>query len=206
MQSIRDQLRALPRHTHARHAISENIKVFRDRLLLERPQRGKRDRQIVDLSKSGNQLAIPDIVDVFSERVLRSSSGQMLAIFPWRHWRTDQASMPVQVDPEVMSGRLVITGTRIPVRMVYDRVRRGQTAAAIADDYGLSEDNINKALLHLDKKAAVNSASSFSTIAWIQTRRSQYCRLRDLLLNASRTIFPTKESQAGANRTLKTPG
>ena len=78
----------------------------------------------------------------------------MTAIFPWRFWERDNESTPVKIDPEVMSGRLVITGTRIPVRMIVDRIKRGQTATYLANDYRIPVESIEKALKHLDKKAA----------------------------------------------------
>jgi len=154
MQSIKSAMEAMSRHTQAKHVVSEHLSVFKDHLLLEMPKRQNRERQLVDLSVHGDQLAIPGIVDVFSNRVLRTGAGEISALFPWRLWKQDQASKPVQINPEIMSGRLVVTGTRIPVSMIHDRVKRGQSLSFIASDYGIPVDRVDKALKHLDQKAA----------------------------------------------------
>jgi uncharacterized protein (DUF433 family) len=152
MQSIRRALKTLPKHTRAkRPLISEHLRVFRDNLLLERPARAGRDRQLVNLSREG-QLAMPDIVDVFAKRVLRNSSGKMVAIFPWRLWIEDQESKPVQINPDIMSGRLVVTGTRIPVSVLAGR-RKAESAEEIARDYNLPIESVTKALTHVEKAA-----------------------------------------------------
>jgi uncharacterized protein (DUF433 family) len=152
MQSLRRVLKNLKKHTRAkRPLISEHLRVFRDDLLLERPARAGRERQLVNLSRDG-QLALPDIVDVFAKRVLRNSSGKTVAIFPWRLWIEDQESKPVQINPEVMSGRLVVTGTRIPVSILAAR-RKTESAEEIARDYNLPVESVTKALIHVEKAA-----------------------------------------------------
>jgi uncharacterized protein (DUF433 family) len=153
MQEIRRVMGVLPKFTKARHPlISENLKIFRDNLMLDRPARGRNARQVINLSRDG-QLAIPDIVDVFSNRVLRNSAGNAVAIFPWRLWFQDSQSKPVQISPDVMSGRLVVTGTRIPVSILQARHRNGESIEAMALDYELSVESIDKALRHLEKAA-----------------------------------------------------
>ena len=154
MQSIRRALIELPLHTKEKHPlVSENLKVFEDFLLYDRPADGTNARHVINLSENG-QLVIPHVVDIFASRVHRNSDGKTVAMFPWRFWENDQDSKPVQLDPAVMSGRLVLTGTRIPVRMILDRHQRGQSAGQIADDYGLPVESVEKALQHIDKKAA----------------------------------------------------
>ena len=152
MQSIKANVRNLHRFTKARRPlISENLKVLENSLLLERTRRGKVDRHHIDL-KDG-QLVINEVVDIFANRVLTSPAGHITTIYPWRYWERDRESKPVEIDPEVMSGRLVITGTRIPVSIIESRSRT-ESIADIAADYSLPVDSVKKALMHVDKKAA----------------------------------------------------
>lgn len=156
MQSVRMALDNLPSVTKAkRPLLSENLKVFEKSLLYDKPAHGKSARQILDISRhiKHRQSAIPEVVDIWANRVLRHS-GKAVAIFPWRYWNTDSESKPVQIDPAVMSGRLVVTGTRIPVSILVGRRATGESTAAIAADYRLAVDRIEKALRHVDKKAA----------------------------------------------------
>jgi uncharacterized protein (DUF433 family) len=155
MQQIKRAIANLPKYTRAKHPlISENLKVFRAHLLLERPARGERERQYVDLSTNAGQLAIPDVVDVFAKRVLRGPSGRTIVIRPWRRWASDQESAPVEIDPEVMSGRLVVTGTRIPVSIIAARAAANEPLESIAKSYRLPISSIEKSLVHVDQKAA----------------------------------------------------
>lgn len=60
------------------------------------------------------------------------------------------------MNPEIMSGRLVVIGTRIPVGVILESKRSGESNVEIARDYGLNPDTIEKALIHigLRQKAA----------------------------------------------------
>lgn len=147
-------MKNLPKVTNTKNPlISENLKVFERYLLYDTPTNERVERQVVNLSKD-RQLAIPKVVDVWANRVLRNASGKPVVIFPWRFWSNDQASKPVKIDPTVMSGRLVLTGTRIPVNFIAGRRRSGESIEEIAQNYQLPTENIAKALQHMDRKAA----------------------------------------------------
>lgn len=107
-----------------------------------------RKREFVDLSHS-RQLAIPEVVDVLGRRVLIDSKGSPYRIYPWRFLLKDD-SRPVSLDPDVLSGRLVITGTRIPVRVILGRKLEGESAQHIADDYDIDLAAVQKALEHVE--------------------------------------------------------
>ena len=53
------------------------------------------------------------------------------------------------MNPHIMSGRLVVTGTRIPVKVLWGRRRAGDDVEEIAKDYGLDLDTVQKALTHI---------------------------------------------------------
>jgi uncharacterized protein (DUF433 family) len=154
MQSIRRSLDNLPKYTRARNPlVTDNLRVVEDDLLINRPKRGKRERELINLTRDG-QMEMTPIVDVFAARVILDAHGRASSIFPWRFWTKDQASKPVQITPDVMSGRLVVTGTRIPVSLLAGIRRSGKSIEFIADDYGLPLKTVRQALEHFDKKAA----------------------------------------------------
>jgi len=148
---LRRVLEELRKETKSKHPLlGPYLRVFgKTHLLLEKPRRGKREREIVDLSKSRN-LAIGPVVDVFSKRILQDGKGQPLRLFPWRFFIDDNDSRPVTMDPDVMSGRLVVTGTRIPVSVLLGLKAVGKTPEEIAKNYRLSPDIVEKALLHIE--------------------------------------------------------
>jgi len=48
------------------------------------------------------------------------------------------------MDPDVMSGELVVTGTRIPAARIMANYLAGKSAKQIADSYGLGSRDIRK--------------------------------------------------------------
>ena len=130
--------------------IDTEMSVFRSSLVMDLPARGRRREQSMDLLRF-KQLTVRQVVDTWGKRV---GSGKV--IFPWRRFIEDEESRPVAIDPEVMSGRLVLTGTRIPVKSLAQRSVAGASIAHLADDYGVSQNLVEKALIHigLHKEAA----------------------------------------------------
>ncbi len=53
------------------------------------------------------------------------------------------------MNPNIMSGRLVVAGTRIPVSTLMEGKRSGETIKQIADDYRLDPAVVEKALIHI---------------------------------------------------------
>jgi len=53
------------------------------------------------------------------------------------------------MNPHIMSGRLVVIGTRIPVTTLLSRKRAGQKVEEIASDYGLDSKIVEQAITHI---------------------------------------------------------
>jgi len=113
-------------------------------LVYDKPARGKNPRTITSLGQKPGQQSFKEVADMFAERI---EPGEF--IFPWRFASTDHDSRPVSMNPNIMSGRLVISGTRIPVNALLGGKRSGETIEEIADDYGLDRDVVEKALIHI---------------------------------------------------------
>jgi uncharacterized protein (DUF433 family) len=135
--------------------LKENIRVFHKHVIMDKKARGKLPRRMIDLSRHP-QLAMPEIVEPLSTRIRWDNKGNLVQIYPWRNWsgKAEDKSRPVTIDPDVMSGRLVITGTRIPVEVVAMRKQSGEKLSTLAKDYRLTEDSLKQALTHLVPKAA----------------------------------------------------
>jgi uncharacterized protein (DUF433 family) len=113
-------------------------------LVYDKPARGARPRTITSLAKKPGQQLVEEVANMFAERI---ESGRF--IFPWRFAATDHQSRPVSMNPRIMSGRLVVTGTRIPVTVLWGRKRAGANTSEIAKDYGLDRGTVEKALTHI---------------------------------------------------------
>ena len=142
--------RKMFRTTHPlRHA--DAVKKCMKDLVYDKPARGKSPRAVVSLGKKPGQQIVEEFADLFAERIVTDK-----VIYPWRFAATDRETKPVSLNPRIMSGRLVISGTRIPVRVLWGRKRSGAKLDEIARDYGVDSDTIQKALTHFDirQKAA----------------------------------------------------
>ncbi|MFN0103662.1 MAG: DUF433 domain-containing protein [Bryobacteraceae bacterium] len=151
---LRQSLLRLKQATGSDHPLlGHDIRIIGKRLILASGQGPK--RRMLDLTHGlGTQSAIPAVVDAVGRRITFDKARMPRQLFPWRHLGDDQESRPVSVDPEVMSGRLVVSGTRIPVFFLAGMRREGRSIQFIADDYGLPLQTVRQALEHLDTKAA----------------------------------------------------
>lgn len=150
---IRIFLAALRKETNRRHPLlTSDIKVIEKTLFYDKPPRGKRGREVIDLS-GNRQLAIGQLVDQFGKRIIQDKDKRRtpLTIYPWRMLRTEPESVFVSLDPDVMSGSLVVSGTRIPVGIIMGMKLSGKTTQQIAAIYSLTKEEVQKALIHIDR-------------------------------------------------------
>src|SRR5260370_26628135 len=134
--------------------LQKNILVFFKHILMKKAATRKQSRALIDLTQH-RQLAMWDVVKPFATRVEWNRRGQLVRIFPSRLWKgPNDPRTPLSIDPEIMSGRLIETGTRIPVQVVLQRNLAGETVNQIAKDYKLPTSAINQAIEHLVHKAA----------------------------------------------------
>ena len=103
----------------------------------------------VDVAHDGN-LVLPEFVKSMGLRITRDSKGKPVRIYPWKESGSEDA--PVSMDTEVMSGELVVTGTRIPAKRIVAKSASGKSAEEIADSYRLDRDLIRKVLLHFERE------------------------------------------------------
>jgi uncharacterized protein (DUF433 family) len=152
-QFLRRSMRNARRMFRSQHPLhrADAVKECLEDLVYDKPARGGRPRTVSSLGKKPGQQIIEEVANLFAERI---EAGRF--IFPWRFAATDHESRPVSMNPRIMSGRLVVAGTRIPVTALWGRKRAGSKVTEIAKDFGLDRDIVEKALTHLDlrQKAA----------------------------------------------------
>lgn len=120
-----------------------------DKLIMNIRGRGRRPARSVALGSPETPPYFPEVVKAWGKRIVPKTR-----IYPWRYLKTDDNSRPVTLDPNVMSGRPVVTGTRIPVNILWGRRKAGEELESIAKDYHLSTELVRQALRHVDKKVA----------------------------------------------------
>ncbi len=151
MQYLQRALVDARRLTKSEHPLLDFELVVFDKLALDKPAQGKHPRKMIPLGASNNvSLYIPTVVDTWGHRILEDSEGKGEQIFPWKEAATDDISRPVSINADVLSGRLVVTGTRIPVEVLRGYHAAGRTVENIADLYELDAETVRKALHHFE--------------------------------------------------------
>jgi uncharacterized protein (DUF433 family) len=135
--------RRMSRSQHPLHRADAIKECLRD-LVYDKPARGDMPRTVTSLGKRPGQQVVEEIANMFLERI---DAGRFL--FPWRFAATDHTSRPVSMNPNIMSGRLVVLGTRIPVTTLLGQKRMGRNINEIAADYGLEPHVVQQALTHI---------------------------------------------------------
>jgi uncharacterized protein (DUF433 family) len=133
-----------------RPLVEADLKVLFRNLIFEKPARGRRPRQMIDLAHGGT-LVFPEFVDQLGRRILKDRKNAPLKLYPWRLVEAKDDSRPVSMDPDVASGRLVVTGTRIPVAVLLAKRIKGRSEEDLARSYEISTESVRKALLHIDR-------------------------------------------------------
>jgi uncharacterized protein (DUF433 family) len=146
LQFLRRSMRNARQMFRSQHPLqrADAIKECLQDLVYDKPARGASPRTITSLGKKPGQQLVEEVANMFAERI---EAGRF--IFPWRFAATDHQSRPVSMNPRIMSGRLVVIGTRIPVTVLWGRKRAGANVEEIAKDYGLDTDTVEKALTHI---------------------------------------------------------
>jgi uncharacterized protein (DUF433 family) len=109
-----------------------------------------KDDRVLELFKPKGQYVFQETLSIFASRVDRDKRGLAVRIYPWRLWKDGDIRRPVEVDPMILSGRPVITGTRIPLLSVATRAKSGEQIADIARDYEIAKQRIIESLRHLE--------------------------------------------------------
>jgi uncharacterized protein (DUF433 family) len=88
------------------------------------------------------------------ERIERDPQGIAARLHPWIS-SPKEDSRPFEIDPERASGRMVLTGTGIPVSILAGRFRAGDSVEGLAADYRIDRSLVESALRYaLESRAA----------------------------------------------------
>jgi uncharacterized protein (DUF433 family) len=101
---------------------------------------------LINLSKSG-QLAVKQLLAAHLERVERDSRAIPIRLYPFIGHGADRESRTVVIDPRVAFGKPALAGSGIRTAVLVQRIDAGESVAALVDDYGITEPQINAAVL-----------------------------------------------------------
>lgn len=126
-----------------------NARMFTDGVWVFVEEAGK----LINATKDG-QLAMRQLLEAHLHRIEQDVDGLATILFPFVRRKPDPnvaSSMQeepklISLDPRVRFGRPVIVNTSIPTAEIAERFRAGDSFAALADEYGRPESEIEEAI------------------------------------------------------------
>lgn len=102
---------------------------------------------LINVSRSG-QLAIREVLKHLLTRVEWNEDDIAARLYPFLAAMTeDETAKILSIDPKISFGKPVITGTGVPTKIVTELYDAGDSIPEIAEDYGCSIAQIEKAIL-----------------------------------------------------------
>jgi len=103
-------------------------------------------KKLVNVSREG-QLEIEPIIRTFLRRIKRDPVGLPIKLCPFtRMTVSDEEPEPVEIDPRVAFGRPVLAGRGVPMAVLADRFKTGDSLAELAQDYDTSIQVVEEAI------------------------------------------------------------
>jgi uncharacterized protein (DUF433 family) len=103
--------------------------------------------ELIELSASG-QIAMRHMFNEHLARVEWDEWKFPVRLYPFSSSSTPADNRPIAIDAQIAFGRPVIASRGISTSVIAERIDAGESAADLADDYDLSEREIEEAVLY----------------------------------------------------------
>lgn len=103
--------------------------------------------ELINLSMSG-QLAMRKLLEDHLQRVEWDAQRFPVRLYPYAGTMLAGAGKPIAIDPNVAFGRPVVMRAGVSTAAIADRIDAGESVDALAEDYDLSRDEIEQAVLY----------------------------------------------------------
>lgn len=121
--------------------LSHDLHTDAGRLFLERYG------ELVDLSNSG-QLAMKRMLEAHLRRVEWDPSQLPARLYPFSAGNEHDGDRAIVIDPRVAFGRPVVVRAGVSTQAIVQRLDAGESVAEIADDYDLTQADVEQAVLY----------------------------------------------------------
>jgi uncharacterized protein (DUF433 family) len=103
--------------------------------------------QLINVS-GGGQTALRGEFERALDRIQRGTGGLPVRLFPYTRKATPTNGLPsvIAIDPNIAFGRPIVAGAGVRTDVINDRFGAGDSPAEMAEDFGVSEEDILEAL------------------------------------------------------------
>lgn len=142
--SIREAIDVMAKQYESpRHPLLAREFETHGRQLFVRELQERGEQLIVRVSK-GIQLAFPDVLAAYLKRIVRDKQEFPTRVFPVLDH--DLTKKPIVIAFGIAASRPTIAGTGVRVAAIWNRHQAGDSPEELADDYGIDEEKIRKAI------------------------------------------------------------
>jgi uncharacterized protein (DUF433 family) len=142
IKALREALRYAEHELDIEHLLlRKDLCTDAGRLFLERYG------ELIELSASG-QLAMRRVFNEHLKRVEWDKSQFPARLYPFISAALPESPRPIAIDPQIAFGRPIVQRAGVSTETIASRIDAGETVADLATDYGLTEGEIEQAVLY----------------------------------------------------------
>ena len=121
--------------------LSPELRTHAGRVFLDRYA------ELIDLGAAG-QLAMRKLLEDHLQRVEWDDWKFPVRLYPYVAGTQRSGDRPIAIDPQIAFGRPIVQRVGVSTAAIADRIDAGESVEAIADDYDLSTEEIEQAVLY----------------------------------------------------------
>ena len=99
-----------------------------------------------DISRGGGQTVLEDIIKKYMQRIERDLNGLPIKLYLFSGTGKPDEPRSILIDPKISFGRPILSNTSIPVEIIVERYRTGESMRELAGDYECSWEKIEEAI------------------------------------------------------------
>ena len=101
---------------------------------------------VYDISGGSGQIVLEDIVKEYMRRIERDPHGLPIKLYPFSRSGEPDEPRSILIDPKISFGRPILSRINIPVEIIVERYRAGESMSELAGDYECDQEKIEEAI------------------------------------------------------------
>ena len=101
---------------------------------------------VYDISRGSGQIVLEDVVKEYMQRIERDLHGLPIKLYPFSGTGKPDEPRSILIDPKISFGRPILSNTSVPVEIIVERYRAGESMRELAGDYECNQEKIEEAI------------------------------------------------------------
>ena len=101
---------------------------------------------VYDISRGHGQIMLEDVIKDYMQRIERDLDGLPIKLYPFSGSGEPNEPRSILIDPKISFGRPILYDISIPVEIISERYRAGESIEELAGDYECNKQKIEEAI------------------------------------------------------------